>query len=428
MRRSSDDFLDPREPATIGKISSMIRELRAFDGERAAEALEAVAEMMRADRTEEDRRLRAELIRSVPASRVIDLPAGLDPEDIRTELFRTAWEMHFVAGEEGDLFSAGRNDVLLAAASGLHLDPELLIEAMFADTPGEHRLAFTPEEAADAPLEALRSINRERLRRLLRGALGLTLRVPARGDGSASWVPLLWGAKRLGLMIEPIDAGGSLLLRIEGPHALFARTTMYGNRLFDFALLVLRHAGRDWSLRADLVARDARRDGTIRDITLDAASIPFFANEQAGPGEMLRSEDEEAFRKYFTKHAPDAELVYEGALIPLADGKRKSFMVPDFVIRAPDAPAEILVEIVGFWRKEYLQKKLEKIRLLGNRRLALFVNATLSVTREELEAPDFDRVRVYFYSGREELKQAVKTFASELRVPDSAVARHPPLS
>jgi len=139
-------------------------------------------------------------------------------------------------------------------------------------------------------------LNRERLRLMLRKTLRLTLRVPARTHGQASYVQLLWGAKRLGLMIDASRIADMLLLDIAGPHALFARTTMYWNRLFQFALLVLQHAGGDWSLRAELLSHAINRPEAVRNLLLDASSSLFFFKENPEPSTALRSGDEEAFR------------------------------------------------------------------------------------------------------------------------------------
>jgi predicted nuclease of restriction endonuclease-like RecB superfamily len=90
-------------------------------------------------------------------------------------------------------------------------------------------------------------------------------------------------------------------------------------------------------------------------------------------------------------------------------------MVPDFVARSSHSATEVLIEIVGFWKREYLEKKMEKIRLLGSRRLVLIVNSNLSVSREELLVLGDDRVRVFFYSNRTELKRVAETVAEELQ-------------
>jgi len=408
-------FLDPHNATVAEKVSNMIGDLREFEGERLTDAEEAVAQMMTRDQKEEDRRLRVELLRTVSSSRMIDLPAGLDPEEIRKEIFTTAWKRGYLpAVPDVGLFSADRESVLQTAAASVQVEPGLLNEAMFADTPGERRLVFPPAESRQATTEAVRALNRERLRLMLRKTLRLTLRVPARTHGQASYVQLLWGAKRLGLMIDASRIADMLLLDIAGPHALFARTTMYWNRLFQFALLVLQHAGGDWSLRAELLSHAINRPEAVRNLLLDASSSPFFFRENPEPSTALRSGDEEAFQKYFTKNAPHWNLVYEGALVLLRGGARKLLMVPDFVARSSRSSTEVLIEIIGFWRRDYLEKKIEKIHLLGNRRLVLIVNSNLSVSREELVATNADAVRVLFYSNREELKEAAKSLAEDL--------------
>ncbi|MEX1274632.1 MAG: DUF790 family protein [Bacteroidota bacterium] len=415
MKTTLKGFLDPRNTTVVETISTMIMELREFEGERLADAEEAVAQMMTRDMKEEDRRLRAELLRTVASSRMVDLPTGIDPEEIRREIFITAWERGYVpASPDIGLFSADRESVLQTVAVNAQVEPDLLSELMFADTPGERRLLFPSTENNQVVAEAIRMVNRERLRLTLRRAARLTLRLPARTHGEGSYVQLLWGAKRFGLMIDTSGMGDMLLLDIAGPHALFARTTMYWNRLFQFTLLVLQHAGGHWDMGAELLPSATNRPEAVRSLRLDASSAPLFFGEHPEPFTPLRSGDEEAFQKYFTKNAPHWNLVYEGALVPLRSGARKLLMVPDFVARSPRSSIEVLVEIMGFWRRDYLEKKIEKIRLMGERQLVLIVNAKLSVSREELVAPNAGTVRVFFYSNREELKQAAVTLAEKL--------------
>lgn len=156
------------------------------------------------------------------------------------------------------------------------------------------------------------------------------------------------------------------------------------------------------------------RPEAVGTLLLDASSGSLFFGENPEPPTPFRSGDEEAFQKYFTKNAPHWSLVYEGALVLLGDSAGKLLMVPDFVARSPRSSTEVLVEIMGFWRRDYLEKKIEKIRLMGERQLVLIVNAKLSVSREELVAPNADAVRVFFYSNREELKRAAATLAEDL--------------
>lgn len=246
MKTTLKGFLDPRNTKVVKTISTMIRDLREFEGERLTDAEEAVAQMMRRDVKEEDRRLRSELLRTVASSQMIDLPAGLDPEEIRKEVFTTAWNKGYSPASPAiHLFSVDRGSVLQTVAAGAQVEAGPLDELMFADTPGERRLLFSTTENSRVVAEAIRTVNRERLRLILRKAVRLTLQIPARTHGQASYVQLLWGAKRFGLMNDTHEMDGTLLLTIAGPHSLFARTTMYWNQLLQFTLLVLQRAGKE---------------------------------------------------------------------------------------------------------------------------------------------------------------------------------------
>lgn len=411
-------FLDPGSPELVDKVASMIDELRLLEGERVADAEMALADMVTRDASEHDRRLRAELVRTVATRRTPQIPAAVDPEDLRRALFEAAWEAGgAVVGD--DLFSPDRDTICNAVAGGFGIDPADLPAAMFADTPGERRLEFPAGERSEVAREALRTLNLERLRMGLRRAVRAKLRMPARTAGDASYVRLLWGAKRLGLMFDAVEEGGSIILEVSGPYVLFERTTMYGNRLFEFTRRVLEHAGREWSLNVDLLVPGAGRREALRTCPFDASLRSWFVTGDQTQVETARSGDEEAFQKYVARLSPAWHLDYEGALLPLGAEGRRLLMVPDFVARSPATREEVLVEIVGFWKREYLEKKIEKIRLLGNRRVMLVVNSRLSVSREDLPGAGNDLVRVFFYEGREELKHVAGMIVEELH----AIAR-----
>jgi predicted nuclease of restriction endonuclease-like RecB superfamily len=58
----------------------------------------------------------------------------------------------------------------------------------------------------------------------------------------------------------------------------------------------------------------------------------------------------------------EGEIVHEG----------QTAFVPDFVFRHADG-TEALLEIVGFWTPEYLEKKRETVRRFGRHRILLAV-------------------------------------------------------
>jgi len=215
-------------------------------------------------------------------------------------------------------------------------------------------------------------------------------------------------------MYDASESGDSILMNFAGPYAMFGMTTMYGNRLFEFVRLVLENGGPGWRLKADILVREPNRTQTLRNLWLDTSMRSRFIQSGHEPTNSPRSGDEEAFQKYFAQRSQHWRLDYEGALVPLGEKGKRTLMVPDFVARCPLTPTEVFVEIVGFWKREYLEKKIEKVRLLGNRHMVLIVSKKLSVAREEFVAPDTDLVRVFFYSGREELKRVAEKVAKDL--------------
>ena len=408
-------FLNPRDTPIVEKIAGFIDELRPFEGERVADVDEAVADMLVRDVSEDDRRLRTELVWTVASTRPAELPSTLDPEDIRLSLFTEAWEKGLKAGvAEGDLFSVDCGMIFNSVAARFGISASQVSQAMFADTPGERQLVFPAGERNEVAREAIIRLNLERLRRGLRRAVRVDLEIPSRSQAGTSYVNLLWGAKRLGLMYDVSEVESSVILNVSGPYALFGRTTMYGNRLFEFVYIVLENAGNKWRLKVDLIAGEGDKSQTLRNLWLDASLRHHFIHERHQTSYSMRSGDEEAFQKYFEKLSSPWRLYYEGALVPLGEPGRRTLMVPDFVARCPFSPAEVFVEIVGFWKREYLERKMEKVRLLGKRHMVLIVNAKLCVAREELLMPGTDLIHVFFYSGREELKRVAERVVVEL--------------
>jgi len=413
--RRRHDFLDPGSDAEVRRLSAMLRDLRPLEGERVSDAEEAVASMASRDEGEEVRRMRRELLRVVAGREASPLLAHIDAEDLRVALFSSVWERGQPTGMVGDdLFSGDPQSLFASIANRFAIDAANVAEALFADTPGERLLVLPKGESPVVAQSAARAINLERLRQRLRRAVRLVLEIPAATDGDVSYVPLLWGAKRLGLMYDAEVLRSSVFLDVAGPYALFGKTTMYGNRLFEFAMLALRHAGRAWKLTCELLLKEGAGQSTMTTLRLDASMRTLFDGGDSGESHPVRSGDEEAFQKYFARIQTPWRLAYEGALILLDGHGRRVPMIPDFVARSADSPDEVFVEIVGFWRRDYLARKIDKVARFGDRRLLLIVNSKLALAREAIRSLETDRVKVFFYDGREELKLAAEAVAKEL--------------
>ncbi len=408
-------LLNPADAPTLQLIHRLTEELLPFDGRPLQELESAVMEMNLHEGKESIRKLRSELTQAVVEGKPADIEGDLDPSEIRVRLFGSVWEcgLGFLTAKK-DLF-ASTEDVLAATARHFGLPPESIMDKLFADTPGERRVTFPSGDTEALAAGAIHQVNLLRLKQRLRKALGMTLVLPLSTKENSPYVSIFWQLKREGLMYDGVRSGSSLAtLSISGPYTLFERTTAYGNRLFNFCRSLFTLRGADWAATVDLMAQAADGTAQLAKASLDARMSVLFVGQESEPAvSVTRSGDEEAFRKYFEKLETGWSLSYEGALVPMDDQTVSAhrFMVPDFVARRKGSGDEVLIEIVGYWRPEYLRRKVEKVMLAKGRRIILLVNRKLLLGQEEEVALWEAGVRVMYYEGREQLKESAREVA-----------------
>lgn len=100
---------------------------------------------------------------------------------------------------------------------------------------------------------------------------------------------------------------------------------------------------------------------------------------------------EQSFAERWAKLDTPWELEREVDLIPIPG----SVMVPDFRLIHPDG-REILLEIVGYWRPEYLRKKFSQVRQGSDRPLLLAVSERLNLAKAGVDAKDVPVPIVWF--------------------------------
>ena len=108
------------------------------------------------------------------------------------------------------------------------------------------------------------------------------------------------------------------------------------------------------------------------------------------PGQDFDSILEEAFAARWEKLDTPWVLEREVDLVPVPG----SAIIPDFRVAHPDGRS-VLVEIVGYWRPEYLRKKFALLRKAGRRDLVLAVSERLNLAGAGVNAgrvPRPDRV------------------------------------
>lgn len=182
------------------------------------------------------------------------------------------------------------------------------------------------------------------------------------------------------------DADQGFTITIDGPASLFKASTRYG---VDIAKLIpaILHVSK-WRLTATLQMKDNfTQQGSPRQFTLDSdcGLVTHYP-----PGKTYDSMIEESFVSRWPAKTP-WRLEREVDLVPLPG----SVMIPDFRLVHPDG-REYLLEIVGYWRPEYLRKKFAQVRKSGRDNLILAVSERLNLENAGVDIANVPAQVVWF--------------------------------
>lgn len=183
------------------------------------------------------------------------------------------------------------------------------------------------------------------------------------------------------------DAEHGFTLTIDGPTSLFQSSTRYGLALAKL-LPALLHVTK-WSLTATLQIKDTYAATTnTRRFSLDAECglVSHYP-----PGKTFDSLLEAGFAERWDKTKTDWRLEREVDLIPIPG----SVMIPDFRLVHPDGRSALL-EIVGYWRPEYLKKKFSQVRQAGRTDLILAISERLNLEKAGVDFRDTPAPLVWF--------------------------------
>lgn len=185
------------------------------------------------------------------------------------------------------------------------------------------------------------------------------------------------------------DADHGFTLTIDGPASLFKASTRYGLALAKL-LPALLHVTK-WSLTATINTRDAYTKTTrTRQFALNS-SCNLTSHYPAG--KPFDSMLEESFADRWQKTNTQWQLEREVDLIPIPG----SVMIPDFRLVHPDGRV-FLLEIVGYWRSKYLQKKFAQVRKANRRDIILAISDRLNLDKAGVKVKETPAQIVWFKS------------------------------
>lgn len=183
------------------------------------------------------------------------------------------------------------------------------------------------------------------------------------------------------------EADQGFTITIDGPASLFKPSTRYG---VDIAKLIpaLLHVTR-WQLTATLQWKNPytklsqEKSFSLSD---DCALVSHYP-----PGKLFDSMLEQAFADKWAKTKTDWKLEREVDLIPIPG----SVMIPDFRLVHPDGQVYLL-EIVGYWRPEYLRKKFYQAKQAERKDLILAVSERLNLEKAGVDTTNTPAKVVWF--------------------------------
>jgi len=183
------------------------------------------------------------------------------------------------------------------------------------------------------------------------------------------------------------DAEHGFTITIDGPASLFSPSTRYGLAIAKL-IPALLHVTK-WSLSATLQFRDF--------YTNNWKTGRFSLDSECGlvshypPGKIYDSMVEASFVNRWEALNTNWVLEREVDLIPIPG----SVMIPDFRLVHPDGRI-FLLEIVGYWRPEYLQKKFSQVRRANCDNLILAISERLNLEKAGVKLNDCPARIVWF--------------------------------
>ncbi|RCJ37665.1 hypothetical protein A6769_12255 [Nostoc punctiforme NIES-2108] len=310
-----------------------------------------------------------------------EVVSPLEPQMLRERVFSLAAKS--VSSRESTQVSLGK----IADELTQELEREVLLEqvrnGLYADL-SENKI-LTVFDAPTAP-DLLNRYNLSQVQGVFYKASQLVLNAHRNVPGEYK---LLFRYLKLFQLMAYIegDADHGFTITIDGPTSLFNPSTRYGLAIAKL-IPALLHVTK-WSLSSILQTRDA--------YTNTWKTGRFTLNSECGlvshypPGKPYDSMLEASFADKWDALKSGWALEREVDLIPIPG----SVMIPDFRLVHADGRT-FLLEIVGYWRPEYLQKKFSQVRRAGRDDLILAISERLNLEKAGVKLNDVPARIVWF--------------------------------
>lgn len=299
--------------------------------------------------------------------------APADPAMLRRRLYEAASTGDPVSTVPGVHGCRYRGDLIAALAEELGLTAEAIDEALYADLPEAMVLHHCD---LPTPRELLERYNLESARgALLRaGSMELTFR-PRHPSELRSLLRAL--AFHQLIFTARLRPDGTVWLLLDGPASVFSASTRYGLELAKALGAIV--ALQEWSLTAEL-----------REPGKPVARIQLSHEDPLTPPSRLQgswvSEEVLHLAAQLESKSGGWEVSREPDLLVL-DGQ--AVVVPDLLLTERKTGRRVAVEVMGYWRRASLQRRIEQLGQSRRNDLILCASKRLAADKEApLEHPN----------------------------------------
>jgi predicted nuclease of restriction endonuclease-like RecB superfamily len=273
--------------------------------------------------------------------------------------------------------------VLAEVARERGTDLQSIEEALYADLPAEHilRRALLP-----SPDGLLCEYDLGQHQAVLLRAVRVSVQVRATSPECYRALFRRLKFHRLLCTVTKTDKERGYRVEIDGPFSLFEQTTKYGLKLA-LALPAIMEC-EDWSLKAELRWGKDRRPlrYQLRGRTpLGGSSEPALAHAEL-PDEVT------ALLADLGKQPSPWKASPANAILNLPGF---GVCVPDLVFVHRESGEEVFFEVLGFWSREAVWKRVEMVQAGLPHRIVFAVGKHLRVSAEVLEDGDSGALYVY---------------------------------
>lgn len=299
-----------------------------------------------------------------------EIVSDVPPDELRERVFAAAAAVRKSKQMHGVHQKFKAYEVLKSVGDIYKITPEKVEQALFADLKDENRLLRFEDMTAQRLIDRYNVALAQAV--LLRSTL---VTVEVRHEKPARYRQIFRRLKfhRLLYRLE-----GSMLdgytLNIDGPLSLFTSTNKYGLQMAMFMPALLHCA--DFRLNAELRWGPKREP---RSFQLD--NTDGLVTHSADEGQFVPAEVP-AFIERFRQVAPEWDVEESNDIIELG---REGVWVPDYRFVHKNTGIDVLVEIVGFWKRSSIERLLRLLPKHGPKRFVLAISERLKVDEEALE-------------------------------------------